>query len=71
MIITKEQCLNLFKEIGLDNAAMDLGVSLGQMSEEDNDQSWTSVIDAAKEYTGNDEETMTDFILEVEHYECK
>lgn len=71
MIITKEQCLNLFKEIGLDNAATDLGVSLGQMSEEDNDQSWTNVIDAAKEYTGNDEETMTDFILEVEHYECK
>ena len=71
MIITKEQCLNLFKEIGLDNAAMDLGVSLGQMSEEDNDQSWTNVIDAARDFTSNDEETMTDFILEVECYETK
>ena len=71
MIITKEQCLNLFKEIGLDNAAMDLGVSLGQMSEEDNDQSWTNVINAARDFTGNDEETMTDFILEVECYETK
>lgn len=71
MIITKEQCLDLFKEIGLDNAAIDLGLTLGQMSFEDNDVSWANIVEAAKDYTGNDEETITDFILELEHYESK
>ena len=70
MIITKEQCLNLFKEIGLDNAAMDLGLSLGQMSIEDNEESWKNIVEAVKKFSG-DEEEITDFILDTEYYESK
>ena len=70
MIITKEQSLNLIKEIGLDNAAMDLGLTLGQMSIEDNEESWKNIIEAAKEFSG-DEEEITDFILNTEYYESK